>query len=123
MLLSFQPQTAHSVTMGNEKGGNSLGVSAQTQTWFAGVMEWDSDADDVSSQAAVDMLYSEIMSLAHTKELLLPFQFPNDAGFLQSPLQGTGQDNLLSLKEVSRKYDSSQTFQKLQNDGFLLSKT
>lgn len=44
----------------------------------------------------------------------------NDASRDQNPLASYGAANVAKLKAVARKYDPSQVFQKLQNDGFLL---
>lgn len=51
-----------------------------------------------------------------------PFVYMNDASRDENPLMSYGEENLAKLKAVSLKYDPSQVFQKLQNDGFLLSK-
>ena len=52
----------------------------------------------------------------------LPFVYMNDASRDQNPLASYGSKNLARLVKVSQKYDSKRVFQKLQNDGFLLSK-
>ena len=52
-----------------------------------------------------------------------PFVYLNDAARDQNPLGSYGVENVAKLKAVSRKYDPQQIFQKLQNDGFLLSKS
>ncbi|PQE15274.1 fad linked oxidase protein [Rutstroemia sp. NJR-2017a BVV2] len=121
LILSYQPLTAAAVTA-SKNGQNSLGVQPQAQNWLAGVMSWQSDTDTASSQDNANKLYSQIQSLARSQNLLLPFEFQNDAAFTQKPLQGIGQPLLQSLQTVSKKYDPSQTFQNLQNSGFLLSK-
>jgi len=46
----------------------------------------------------------------------------NDASRDQNPIAGYGAENVAKLKAVSEKYDPTQIFQVLQNDGFLLRK-
>jgi hypothetical protein len=46
----------------------------------------------------------------------------NDASRDQNPLASYGTTNVEKLENISKKYDPQRVFQKLQNNGFLLSK-
>jgi hypothetical protein len=59
---------------------------------------------------------------AAAKGKLLDLQFMNDSGYQQSPLASYGSASLSYLKSMSKKYDPTQVFQRLQNSGFLVSK-
>ncbi len=83
-------------------------------------MEWTSDADTSTSERIVGELNSAMTTTASNRKLLLPFLYQNDAGYFQKPLMGIGASRLAELKATSTLYDGSQTFQRLQNDGFLL---
>ncbi|KAK1143338.1 hypothetical protein N8T08_006865 [Aspergillus melleus] len=54
---------------------------------------------------------------------ILGGSFANSPTKDQNPLGSYGVENVTKLKAVSRKYDPQQIFQKLQNNGFLLSKS
>jgi len=85
-------------------------------------VQWTSDAEDISSKAALVDLTSGLSTLASSRAMLLPFIYQNDAGNFQKPLEGIGQTSLASLILASQRFDPSQVFQRLQNNGFLLSK-
>ncbi len=89
---------------------------------FAGVVQWTDSADDDVAHAAVRNLGDTVRNLAEGKGLLLPLLFPNDATYTQNPIRSFGTENVAKLKAASSKYDPLQVFQRLQNDGFLLSK-
>ena len=51
----------------------------------------------------------------------LPLRFMDDANHAQNVLGSYGAGNLERLRAVSEQYDQPHVFQKLQNNGFLLS--
>jgi hypothetical protein len=51
------------------------------------------------------------------------FIYLNDASRDQNPLSTYEPSNLARLKTIAQKYDPFEVFQRLQNDGFLLSKS
>ncbi len=85
-------------------------------------MQWTSDADTSTSEQVVSKLNSAMATVAGKQNLLLPFLYQNDAGYFQNPLLGIGASRLAEMKITSNMYDPSQIFQRLQNDGFLLSR-
>jgi len=105
-----------------QNGGNVMGVSAKAQTWWHPTVQWTNPADDAKNhQALIDLAHS-IQVSAQAKGLYDKYIFANVAARDQQVLQGYGQSNVDFMKTVSRKYDPLQTFQKLQNGGFLVSK-
>lgn len=52
----------------------------------------------------------------------IDYIYQNDASRDQNPIATYGAENIAKLKEIAAKYDPDQVFQKLQRDGFLLSK-
>lgn len=53
----------------------------------------------------------------------LPFKYMNDASRDENPLRSYPTANLERLKAIAAKYDPLGVFQRLQNGGFLLSKS
>ena len=86
-------------------------------------VQWTSDAEDSPSQTAIVDLTSALTASANHRAMLLSFLYQNDAGYFQKPLDSVGQRVLATLKAASVKYDALQVFQRLQNNGFLLSKS
>lgn len=86
-------------------------------------MQWEKDSEAELAQSKSEQLLQKVDSVASEMGLLLDFKFMNDASGLQSPLDGYGQKSISSLKAASQKWDPEGVFQKLQNGGFLLSKS
>ena len=86
------------------------------------LVDWQDAKDDTTVRAAPIAVSEKWRELGEQRGLNVPFLFMNDGSRDQNPLVHYGTDNLAKLKIVSQKYDSSQVFQTLQNDGFLLSK-
>ena len=85
-------------------------------------MDWENASDDASVRAAPIAVTEKWQELGKQRGLDVPFLYMNDASRDQSPLSLYGAENVARLKAISRKYDSTQMFQNLQNDGFLLAK-
>ena len=81
----------------------------------------DAALNDVAI-ALTQQLIAAVSKLAFAGKELLALQFMNDGGYLQDPLKSYGSASLNNLKTVSKKYDPTQVFQKLQNSGFLVSR-
>ena len=78
---------------------------------------------DVRVISLVQDLGHKILASATKHNADLPYRFMNDAYDGQKVLSGYGADNLVRLKKVAKAYDPEGVFQKLQNGGWLLSKT
>lgn len=83
---------------------------------------WINAADDAKVYQILETIISRITQAAIARGLNLPFLFPNNAGHEQAVLQSFGADNVQRLKAVAAKYDPKRVFQRLQNDGYLLSR-
>lgn len=141
MTFTLQPIPANLVDQGNAKGGNPLGlprINHQCKhtipmTYYirnaeklillgwTTLVDWDNAKDDETVRAAVIATSDKWKELGEQRGSYVPFLFMNDGSREQSPLSLYGSANIAKLKAVSRKYDSSQLFQNLQNGGFLLS--
>ncbi|KAL9115567.1 MAG: hypothetical protein Q9187_007280 [Circinaria calcarea] len=142
MTFTLQPIPVNLVDQGIAKGGNPLGlpkvnhqcelarrvtdlVSRLQQLIFAGwttLVDWQNANDDAAVRAAPIATSEKWKELGEKRGSYVSFLFMNDASRDQNPLAAYGSTNVEKLKAVSRKYDPSQVFQTLQNDGFLLSK-
>ncbi|KAI4122337.1 MAG: hypothetical protein LQ338_005876 [Usnochroma carphineum] len=91
------------------------------QGWTT-LVDWQNASDDETVRAAPIATSEKWKELGEQRGSYIPFLFMNDGSRDQSPLSLYGEANVAKLKAVSQKYDPSQTFQTLQNDGFLLSK-
>ena len=99
----------------------TLGVSLIQIGWTTRI-DWNNSTDDATVRAVSIATSEKWQQLGKERGLFVPFEFMNDASRDQSPLLSYGSENFAKLQAVSRKYDPDQIFQKLQNDGFLLSK-
>lgn len=122
MTFVLQPVPANLVDQGVAKGGNPLGLPRLNHQWWTTVVDWQDGKDDATVRAAPIAVSEKWRELGEQRGLNVPFLFMNDGSRDQNPLLHYGADNLAKLKTVSRKYDPSQVFQTLQNDGFLLAK-
>jgi hypothetical protein len=85
-------------------------------------MDWEDERDDDRVRSVSINFTEHWKRRGQELGVYLPFEYMNDASRDQNPLASYGSKNLASLVKVSQKYDATQVFQTLQNDGFLLSK-
>ncbi|KAF2867471.1 hypothetical protein BDV95DRAFT_610863 [Massariosphaeria phaeospora] len=104
------PQEKHipksAIDAGNKAGGNTLGLESIDQMFR-----------NVGIETA-----ARFSTVGKANGSYLPFLYMNDATRDQSPLASYPAANIAKLKTIAQKYDPKGVFQKLQNDGFLLSK-
>ncbi|KAF2237141.1 putative 6-hydroxy-D-nicotine oxidase [Viridothelium virens] len=110
------------VEQGISKGGNALGLPKIDHQWWTTLIDWDDAKDDTAVRSVSIATTEKFRELSKVRGLEVDFLDLNDASRDQSPLATYGAENVEKLKVVSKKYDPSQVFQSLQNDGFLLSK-
>ncbi|KAL9118079.1 MAG: hypothetical protein Q9187_005380 [Circinaria calcarea] len=122
MTFTLQPIPVNLVDQGIAKGGNPLGLPKVNHQWWTTLVDWQNANDDATVRAAPIATSEKWKELGEKRGSYVPFLFMNDASRDQNPLAAYGSTNVEKLKAVSRKYDPSQVFQTLQNDGFLLSK-
>jgi hypothetical protein len=128
------------IQQGIVKGGNALNIRPGPQqcksqrhfpssgsvlmstTGWTTIVDWENEADDVAARSVSIETTQYWQKLAQARELDVSFTYMNDASRDQNPLASYGSTNVKQLKTVAKKYDPTQMFQKLQNNGFLLSK-
>ncbi|KAK3945230.1 putative fad binding domain-containing protein [Diplogelasinospora grovesii] len=121
MTFGIQPVTSNAIRRTNARG-NPLNLEPESQQWYTSVIQWQDDEFDDLAHQAIHASGGAIREIAERKGKLLDFQFINDATWDQSPISTYGKHNVERLRDISRRYDPLQVFQKLQGDGFLLRK-
>ena len=122
MTWTIQPLQSQAAEIGYQRGGNTLGLSNVTQTWFTASVQWQSAADSQAALAAVQATCGAVKDASVANAVSLPNLFQNDANYAQDVLASYGAPNLARLKATATKYDPDGVFQTLQNNGFLVSK-
>lgn len=89
---------------------------------WTSLIDWEGDPDYDLVRSTSIATSAKWKELATARGLYDPFIYMNDASRDQDPLSSYGANNLARLKAIAARYDPSGVFQKLQNDGFLLSK-
>ncbi|KAF2012097.1 FAD-binding domain-containing protein [Aaosphaeria arxii CBS 175.79] len=123
LSYTIQPIGSACVEAGRERGGNSLGLELAPQTWLGILVEWTSDADDISAHNMVNSMGANVKAIAESRNTLLEYQFMNDASYVQQPIRSYGSESFKAMQAASAAYDPEEVFQKLQNSGFLLSRS
>lgn len=121
--LSFQPEPEPVlVPLSNAQGGNSLGLTASDGDLVNVLLtiQWSQPSDDAAIKAAAQSLFSQAETFSKANGFYNPYLYLNYAAEWQDPLAGYGQDSLNFLKQVSRRYDPRQLFQKQVPGGFKL---
>ena len=120
LALALQPISLGVIEAGDARGGNTLGLQAINQTWFAlDVAHWLAK-DDQCAHNATKSLHAKIEFAAKNDESYLPYLFMNDASYDQNVITHYGEANVRRMKAVQRKYDPNSIFQKLVPGGFKL---
>lgn len=122
-LLSIQTFGTAATQVAQRNGGNALGTSQRAQTWRNPIAEWSNSADDAQVHSALLQIGDYIKVQSQAKGLYDPFIFANVAAHNQNVLASYGWKNLNFLRGVSRRYDPTGVFQRLQNGGFLVSRS
>ncbi|OTB05935.1 hypothetical protein M426DRAFT_10075 [Hypoxylon sp. CI-4A] len=107
-------------TIGKQYGGNVLGLEEVPQQWYEWYITWTDSTQDETIQDISQQITQRCTDATAAKNLSLPYLFMNTAGKTQEVLSSYGSENVEFLKTMAAKYDPSQFFQKLQNDGFLI---
>ena len=118
--LTLQPVAASTVTQGQSRGGNPLGIEEEAQTWLVINCGWSLEADDKVVLATSAEFLNKVDETAASKGLSFTFLYLNDAAMDQRPIDSYGDENVQRLKKISREYDPDGVFQKLAKGGFKL---
>ncbi|KAI1347635.1 FAD-binding domain-containing protein [Xylaria sp. FL0043] len=120
--FTIQPIPKNMADQGVAKGGNPMGIPHEDHQWWTTVVDWEDATDDDEVRSVSIETSKAWEALGQYRSTFLPHIFMNDASRDQNPLASYGLENLTKLKQIALKYDGDGLFQKLQNDGFLLSK-
>ncbi|KAI6834743.1 hypothetical protein KC340_g7176 [Hortaea werneckii] len=121
-ILSSQPEPMIIQKASAEAGGNSLGLSVEHGSLFnfQWTLTWDDAEDDDFVEQQVRDAYNKAEHKAQKLGVQQKFIYLNYAAPWQDPIGGYGEDVVRRLREVSRKYDPTDVFQKQVPGGFKL---
>lgn len=85
--------------------------------------DWKNAHDTDVVRASCKAIVDKCEEISKRNGTYLPFRYANYASVDQNPLSTYGADNLQKLKDIALKYDPDGVFQKLQNGGWLVSRT
>lgn len=83
---------------------------------------WESPDDDSDAMDLLVRMGQGFGSAAAHHNSQIRYLFMNDAYDGQPVLSSYGAENVQKLRDISKKYDPDQIFQRLQNGGWLLSR-
>jgi len=99
-----------------------MGHTPVPQTWYAMMAEWPDPSHEDRIRAAAKKLIDTAEKISKEHGTYLPYRYANYSSRDQDPIASYGKENVEKLREIAKKYDSEEVFQKLQNGGWLLSK-
>ncbi|KAI0521217.1 FAD-binding domain-containing protein [Xylaria bambusicola] len=99
-----------------------LGLEVVEQDWAYATLGWESPDDDSDAMGLLVRMGQGFGSAAARHDTKIRYLFMNDAYDGQPVLSSYGVENVQKLRDISRKYDPHQVFQRLQNGGWLLSR-
>ncbi|KAG9242387.1 FAD binding domain-containing protein [Calycina marina] len=114
--LVFQPITTAITSHFSKYGGNSLGFNDRDGplTLMQIDISWIDTQNDDRVMSAARSVISRANTTAYAQNLGHPYIYQNYASAEQNVFKGYGEQNLLKLQEISRKYDPSRVWQDLQ---------
>lgn len=124
VAIGLKPMGSRVAGVGKERAGgvaNSLNIQPISQTWVSVGGQYENEEERLVLAKKVDATVEWMNKRARNSGLLLPNLFANDAASHQNVMGSYGPGSLANLKAVSRKYDSTQVFQKLQVGGWKVS--
>lgn len=85
-------------------------------------MDWTDESDDDEVRSIGIETTEKFNEISKARGSFLPYLYMGDASRDQNPLASYSTDNIARLSQIAKKYDPLGLFQRLQNDGFLLSR-
>lgn len=141
ITLVIQPMSHSTIEACNARGGNPMGLDPRGQqctfyhflqnlqeyflTVIPGLLamtDWNNDEDETALLEASRQIIDRAETVAKKNDTFLGFKYLNYASKDQNPLASYGTENLAKLKSIASSFDPAGVFQRLQNDGFLISK-
>jgi hypothetical protein len=121
LYYTIQPVGTSAVQIGQERGGNILGLKNVPQCWWVFTCEWPQDcSEDALAETLLNDLALSAQQLARDEGLYLDYLCMSFASASQKVTRGYGRDCAERLNQAAKKYDPERVFQTLQNGGFLL---
>ncbi|KAI8959966.1 FAD-binding domain-containing protein [Daldinia sp. FL1419] len=99
-----------------------LGLEMVNQDWIHCTLQWEKPEDDAAAMHLIASLGQRLAGISKVHGSQLSYRFMNDAYDGQNALSSYGPNNFRKLLDVSKAYDPTRVFQRLQNGGWLLSK-
>ncbi|KAK9320290.1 hypothetical protein V1517DRAFT_329747 [Lipomyces orientalis] len=121
--MTIQPMSSSTIKSSDARGGNPLGLKAQGHQWFLILADWTIAEDEARVREAVRKIVGATEDTAKKNGMYIPFKYSNYFAPDQDPLASYGTENIQKLQEIALQYDPDGVFQKLQNGGWLLSRT
>ncbi|AEO64675.1 uncharacterized protein THITE_2037763 [Thermothielavioides terrestris NRRL 8126] len=120
--IAFEPLPSVMLSYAAKTGGNILGVQPEDGNSYIMLLSalWPNSASNAAVEKVSRQALAAIEARAKAEGLLRGFQYLNYAAPYQTPLASYGAENLEFLREVRRKYDPLQVFQKRVPGGFKL---
>ncbi|KAF1973574.1 FAD-binding domain-containing protein [Bimuria novae-zelandiae CBS 107.79] len=126
MMFTLQPLGAATVEKARASGGNVLNMRKEEQANqfpFVGILAmWTDDSLDEIAHDQIRRFLDAVKGVAKRRDAYLELEFLNDASYEQNPLKSYGDESLEFMRKVAAKYNPGSVFQRLQPEGFLLSK-
>ncbi|KXG49321.1 FAD-binding, type 2 [Penicillium griseofulvum] len=123
LIMNIQPISSSASRACDNQGGNPLGLKPESQQWLLVMVDWSHPEDEATMLAASRKIIDQAEFVAKKNGTYLDFKYSNYSSRDQDPLAAYGSENLSKLRSVAKEVDPHGVFQKLQNDGWLLSKT
>ncbi|KAL8804031.1 MAG: hypothetical protein Q9182_002822 [Xanthomendoza sp. 2 TL-2023] len=119
-VLIPQPISKTMVDFAQTSGGRPQTLQSRAQLWMNMSWGWNLAKDDAYVYALIKETYEMVDKLTKSRSLYDPYIFLNDAAPEQKVLRSYGKESFERMKEISRKYDPTQMFQKQVPGGFKL---
>ncbi|KAJ5382261.1 FAD-binding type 2 [Penicillium concentricum] len=123
LITNIQPISSSASRACDNQGGNPLGLKAEPQQWILVMLDWLNPEDEATMLTASRKIVDQAEAVAKKNGTYIDFKYSNYSSRDQDPLATYGSENLSKLRSVAKEVDPQGVFQKLQNDGWLLSKT
>ncbi|KFY61752.1 hypothetical protein V496_04910 [Pseudogymnoascus sp. VKM F-4515 (FW-2607)] len=120
--IMMEPFPALMDNFGENNGGNSLGLGAETGDRIVILQLTHFDDHEANDLVETELrnMFDEISSVASEMGLLRRFQYLNYANKQQNPIASYGPENVAGLQATSKKYDPKGLFQRQAPGGFKL---
>jgi hypothetical protein len=120
--LSLQVITQPIIEKTAVRGGNALGINPKDGPLMLALVSisWSNKADDERLRKFATTIMEHSVKAAKAKGKDHPYLYMNYASSAQDPVAGYGAANQARLRAISKKYDPSGAFEKLQPGYFKL---